>query len=159
MKLKESKILLLWGLTTFTGWFLTGLGYIVPFRPFTVLAAWTVLMAVPVALTVVKFYQDTSNKLFNFWALAVAVLMVENFFINRFLIFSYFTLWLIVGAAGYYYTSRKIPPPSEKTYFYGTGLNILAVPLVHLLPLRLVAFVIAFVQTGPIFYDYWKVHM
>ncbi|MFB6100085.1 MAG: hypothetical protein ABEK16_02325 [Candidatus Nanohalobium sp.] len=84
--------------------------------------------------------------------------MAQNFLFNSFPVFSYFTLWLLVGAAGYYYTSEKLPPPSDKTYLYGAILNLLTVPLVYLIPLTYVAFIAAAVQAGPILYDYRAVH-
>lgn len=159
MKIEESKLLLIWGITAFLGWILTGIGYIVPLTPSTVMLGWTALMAIPVAITLKKYYSGISNKVFNVWALIVAAIMLQNVFINQFLIFSYFTLWMIAGAAVYYYTSTKLPPPSEKTYLYAAAINLAAIPLIYLAPLKYFAFLAALVQAGPIFYDYLRVHL
>ncbi len=163
MKIEESKLLLIWGLTTFLGWIFTWTGYMLPLTPFTVLSGWTALMVIPVTITLKKFYSGLSNKVFNFWALAVAAIMLQNvlnnLLINRFLIFSYFTLWLIAGAAVYYYTASKLPPPSEKTYLYAAAVNMAVIPLIYFVPLKYFTFLAAVVQSVPIFYDYWKVHL
>lgn len=158
MKIEESQLLLLWGLTTFLGWIITGIGYFVPLMPSTLLIGWAVLMLIPVAVTVRKYYIGNSNKLFNAWTILVSILMLQNFTVDQFLVFSYFTIWMIVGTLAYFYTSKKLPPPSDKTYLYASGLNLAATPLVYLIPLRHFAFLAALVQAGPIFYDYWEVH-
>lgn len=158
MKIEEPQLLLLWGLTTFMGWILTSIGYFIPLTPLTVLIGWAALMLIPVAITAKKYYSDSSNKLFNAWAIIISILMLQNFVTDRLLIFSYFTLWMIAGAGAYFYTSKKLPPPSDKTYLYASALNLAVTPLIYLIPLRYFALVAALVQAGPIFYDYWEVH-
>jgi hypothetical protein len=159
MKIEESKLLLIWGLTTFLGWIFTGIGYMVPLTAFTVLSGWIGLMVIPVAISLKKFYSGMSDNVFNVWALAVAAIMIQNILINRFLIFSYFTLWLVVGAVAYYYTASKLPPPSEKTYLYAAAINLALIPLIYFVPLKHFTFLAALVQSAPIFYDYWSVHL
>lgn len=157
-EISDSNILLSWAVTTFLGWIITAAGYFIFLTPSVVLIGWAVLMLIPVAVTVRKYYSGNSNKLFNAWAIIVSILMLQNFAVNQFLVFSYFTLWMIAGAVAYFYTSKKLPPPSDRTYLYASGLNLAATPLIYLIPLRYFALLAALVQAGPIFYDYWEVH-
>jgi hypothetical protein len=157
MKIKDAQLLLIWGITTLTGWIITGIGYFIPWTISKVLAAWVALMAVPTGITAWKYYKESSNKVFDLWAVLMLLLAV-NIGVDRMLVFNYFTLWMIAGAAGYYYTSSKLPPPSDKTYLYGFTANLLATPLVYLLPLKYFCFIAALVQTAPIFYDWYSVH-
>lgn len=157
--IEDSKLLLFWGISVFLGWLTTAAGYLVLLDPSLVLITWSILLGPPLFVTLSKLRGGgDSNKLWNFWAGITVIIMLQNFLVSTYLIFSYFTLWLIIGSIGCHYTSNKLPPPSEKTYLYGTILNALTIPFVYLIPLRYVAVLAAFVQAGPIFWDWWKFH-
>ena len=157
-EISDSSIILSWAVTTFLGWFVTGLGYRVPLLPSTIIFTWAALIAIPIVPTVLKYYRNTSNKLFNFWTVLTVFLLAQNYFTPGLQIFSYYTIWMLGVAAAYYYTYRKIPPPSEKTYLYGAAFNLAVIPLIYLIPLQYFAFLAAFVQGGPVFYDWYVVH-
>lgn len=157
-EISDSNIILSWAVTTFLGWIVTALGYEIPLLPSTVILIWSGLMAVPIVPTCFKYYRNDSNKLFNIWAVLTIILLIQNYFTPGLRIFSYYTVWMVGVAAAYYYTYRKIPPLSEKTYLYGAVVNLAAVPLIYLIPLQYFAVLVAFVQAGPVFYDWLKVH-
>ena len=157
-KIKNSHVILSWGLTVTVAWLATavmaemGFGY----RP--VMAMWTILMLPPLVLTGLLKYRNDSNKLFNVWALLVVVLMIENFLTpTSIALYSYFHLWIVAGAAAFYYTSKRLPPPSKKTYLYAAYASVIIMPLVIYRPL-LTSYVAAVVQGGPLLYDWYKVH-
>lgn len=156
--LKDSNVILAWALTTFIGWTITAAGYTLLLKPSTVMLIWTGLMSIPVFFTVLKFYENDSNVLFNAWTLLTAVLILQNFLFSSFPVFSYFTLWMIGVAAAYYYTYSKIPPLSEKTYLYGAIANLIATPLIYFVPLQFFSVIAGIVQAGPVFYDWYNVH-
>jgi hypothetical protein len=115
-------------------------------------------MFFPVTFTLEEYRQGESNRLFNFWALAVAALMIENFYAPLSLqAASFFTAWFLLGAGGFYYTSEKLPPPSDKIYWYAALLNLVASP-VHLSSIYAASFIAAVVQGGPMLYDWYRVH-
>jgi hypothetical protein len=115
-------------------------------------------MFFPLTFTLEEYRQGESNRLFNFWALAVAILMAENFYAPLSLqAASFFTAWFLLGAGGFYYTSRKLPPPSDKIYWYAALLNLVASP-VHLSYIYAAPFIAALVQAGPMLYDWYRVH-
>jgi hypothetical protein len=144
--------------TVFIGWIFTGVAPFLVFGTREILLAWTFLMFFPITFTVEEYRKGESNKLFNFWALAVAILMIENFYAPLSLqAASFFTAWFLLGAGGFYYTSEKLPPPSEKTYRYAALLNLLAAPL-HIFLLYTTPFIAAAVQGGPMLYDWFTVH-
>lgn len=155
---EQSELLLAWGLTTALGWLATGAMAAVQMSVPAVMAVWTILMAIPIAITVQLYAAGNSNKLFNFWAVIVSLLMVENFVTPASIsVYSYFLLWMVASAAGFYYTSRKMPPPSDKTYRYAAVLAALAVPVVYH-DYRAGAILGLLLQGGPMIYDYWTVH-
>lgn len=154
----ESDLVLMWGLTTALGWIATiGMG-VSSMSIGKVITVWSILMAVPILMTAKLYYDGESNKIFNFWALAVAVLMLENFFTPASIeIYSYFHLWLLAGAAGFYYTSTKLPPPSEKTYRYAAIASAVGLAVAFYQPI--IAPLLAVVlQGGPMLYDWYTVH-
>lgn len=158
LKIDKSNTLLSWGLTVALGWLLTismgAKGYGVK----EVMIVWTLLMAVPVAATIILYQKGDSNKILNFWAAAVSLLMAQNILAPPSIaLYSYFHLWILAGAAGFYYTSQKLPPPSDKTYLYGALASIPALVLTVYRPF-LAPIGAVFVQGGPIMYDYIKVH-
>jgi hypothetical protein len=115
-------------------------------------------MFFPVTFTLEEYRQGESNRLFNFWALAVAALMIENFYAPLYLqAASFFTAWFLLGAGGFYYTSGKLPPPSDKIYWYAALLNLVVSP-VHLSSIYAASFIAAVVQGGPMLYDWYRVH-
>lgn len=158
LEISDSNIILAWAVTTFLGWIVTALGYRIPLLPSTVILIWAALMAVPVTSTVLKYYRNDSNKLFNLWAVLTVILLAQNYFTPGLQVFSYYTVWMIGVAAAYYHTYSRIPPLSKKTYLYGAALNLAVVPLIYLIPLQYFAVLAAFVQSGPVFYDWYMVH-
>lgn len=153
-----SSLLVTWGVTTLLGWAATvGMGA-QGLSGGKVMAVWSVLMAAPVLLTVKLYYEGDSNKLFNFWAVAVTLLMVENFLTPESIaIYSFFHLWYVAGAAGFYYTSTKLPPPSDTTYRYAAVLSVAGLAAVVYQPL-LAAPLGVVLQGGPMIYDWYTVH-
>ena len=76
---KREYIVPTWGVTSFLGWLLTiAMGY-AGFYTTEILVMWTLLMAIPVACTLLLWRDSRSNKLLNFWPLAVPSLLVVNF--------------------------------------------------------------------------------
>lgn len=155
---EQSDLLLAWGVTTALGWLATMIMAVVQPSVPAVMAIWTVLMAIPVVITMQLYAAGNSNKLFNFWAVAVSLLMVENFVTPASIsVYSYFLLWMAASAAGFYYTSRKMPPPSDTTYKYAAILAAIALPVVYY-DYRAGAILGILLQGGPMLYDYWTVH-
>lgn len=156
--LKGSHLVASWGVTVALGWIATIAMAVMQMSVMKVMLAWTVLMAVPVLMTVKLYMDGDSNKLFNFWAVIVTVLMVENFVTPASVaVYSYFLLWIIAGAVGFYYTSTKLPPPSDKIYRYGAIASAIAVPVVFH-NFRTGAILGLITQAVPMLYDYQKVH-
>lgn len=157
-KIKDSHVIFSWGLTVSLAWLLTAVMAELSFGYRPVMAMWTILMLPPLALTGILKYRDKSNKLFNVWAVLVVVLMIENFLTpTSIAIYSYFHLWIVAGAFAFYYTSKRLPPPSKNTYLYAAYASVLIMPLVIFRPL-LTSFVAAVVQGGPLLYDWYTVH-
>lgn len=156
--LKDSHLVLTWGVTVVLGWIST-IGLAVTTGSIQhVMLAWTVLMLPPVAMTVVLYSRNDSNKLFNFWAVAVTVLMVENFLTPaQYEVYSYFHLWILLGAVGLYYTASKVPPPSEKTYRYSAFASIIALALTFQ-NYQLAPILAVLTQGLPMIYDWYSVH-
>lgn len=154
----DSDLVLTWGLTTLLGWIATiGMG-ISSMSIGKVMAVWSVLMAVPVLMTVKLYLDGESNRIFNFWAVAITLLMLENFLTpGSIALYSYFHLWFVAGAAGFYYTSTKLPPPSDKTYRYAAVVSVIGLAVVLYQPITapLLAVVL---QGGPMLYDWYTVH-
>lgn len=137
----------------------TAVGYYIPLLPLETLLIWTLLMAVPVSLTLLKKHGSNSNKIFDLWAIIVVVLLVENFLTPLNLAFlSYFPLWLLIGSAAFYFTSKRLPPPSRDFYFKAALLNLGSVPAVFLVSGDVAALFAAAVQAGPVLYDWFTVH-
>lgn len=155
---KDSHLLLTWGITVVLGWVSTiGIG-VTTGSIQHVMLAWTILMLPPVAMTAVLYSRNDSNKLFNFWAVAVTVLMVQNFLAPPpYEVYSYFHLWIVLGAAGLYYTSSKLPPPSEKTYRYAAFASIIALALTFQ-NYQLAPILAVLTQGLPMIYDWYDVH-
>jgi hypothetical protein len=119
---------------------------------------WTVLMAVPVLMTVKLYLDGDSNKLFDFWAVAVTLLMIQNFLTPASIaVYSFFHLWYVAAIAGFYYTSTKLPPPSDKIYRYSAYLSTAGLAAVIIQPLAAAPLGII-LQGGPMIYDWYKVH-
>ena len=157
-KISDSHVIASWGSTVAVAWLLTILMGSQGFTAMEVMYMWTVLMLLPVALTAVLWHRSESNKLFNLWAVLVTLLMIENFVSpDSLLLYSYFHLWMVAGAAGFYYTSERLPPPSDKTYRYGAYASVIALPAVFYMPL-LTPLLAAAVQGGPLLYDWYTVH-
>jgi len=154
----DSDLVLVWGLSTALGWIATvAMGiYTLPVEE--VMGVWSVLMAVPLLMTAKLYYDGDSNKLFNFWALAIVVLMLQNFLTpGGIAVYSYFHLWLAAGAVGFYYTSTKLPPPSEKTYRYAAIASVIGLGVAFYQPIT--APLLAVVLQGtPMLYDWYTVH-
>lgn len=158
MKIEDSDIILAWSITTFIGWMTTAIGYTIPLLPSTVILAWIFLMTVPILLTFMKLKGNNSNRLFSLWSILTVVLLVQNYVTSGFQVFSYYTVWMLGVALAYIYTYGKVPPLSEKTYFYGAIANIAAIPLLYLIPLKYFAVLASLAQAGPVFYDWVKIH-
>ncbi|WP_414838292.1 hypothetical protein ACK3SF_02720 [Candidatus Nanosalina sp. VS9-1] len=157
-KIKDSQIILSWGVTVALAWLLTPVMAAQAFTATQAMYVWTALMAVPLALTGLLKYRGDSNKIFDMWALLVTLLMIENFLTPlQFAMYSYFHVWFIAGAFGFYYTSKRLPPPSKKTYRYAAYASIAVLPAVFYRPL-LSPLIAIFVQGGPILYDWYTVH-
>lgn len=157
-RLEESHLLLTWGVTVALAWILTPVMGAMGFIASEVMYMWTVLMIPPLGMTGVLKYRGDSNRLFDIWAVLVAALMVQNFLAPATIaLYSYYHLWIIAGAAAFYYTSKRIPPPSEKTYRYAAYASIAVMPLVIYRPLLSPEVVFA-VQGGPMLYDWYAVH-
>ena len=151
-------LILAWGLTTALGWLATMAMAGLQMTGGQVMAVWTVLMVIPLTMTALLYRRGDSNKIFNFWAVVVAVLMVENLLTpDSIAVYSFFLLWMVAGAAGFYYTSERLPPPSDKTYWYAAILSALAIPVVYH-DYRAGAILGLIIQGGPVLYDYWTVH-
>ena len=158
LKVDKSKTLLSWGLTVTLGWILTILLGFTGYGVKEVMLTWTVLMIIPVAATGILYHKGNSNKVFNFWAVAVTLLMVQNMLApSSIALYSYFHLWIVAGALGFHYTSQKLPPPSEKIYRYGALGSIAALGLTIYRPF-LAPIAAVLVQGVPMLYDYVKVH-
>lgn len=157
-KIKDSHVIFSWGLTVSLAWLATAVMAEMMFGAQAVMLMWTILMIPPLALTGILKYRDSSNKLFNVWALLVIFLMAENFLTPASIaLYSYFHLWIVAGALAFYYTSKRLPPPSKKTYRYAAYASVLVMPLVIFRPL-LTSFVAVIVQGGPLLYDWYTVH-
>lgn len=157
-KIEESHLLLSWGITVALAWTLTAVMGTSNMFGYLVMPMWTVLMLIPIGMTVLLKYRGDSNRLFDMWAVLVTVLMIENFLTpDIFRFYSYFHLWFIAAVPGFYYTSKKIPPPSEKTYRYGAIASALALPLVFYRPL-LAPLLAVPTQGIPMLYDWYTVH-
>ena len=157
-KVKNSHVILTWGLTVALAWLLTGIMAEIGFTAQPVMLMWTILMLPPLLLTGILKYRNDSNKLFNVWAVLVVVLMIQNFLTPASIaLYSYFHLWIIAGAFAFYYTSQRLPPPSKKTYLYASYASVLVMPFVIYRPL-LTSYVATVVQGGPLLYDWYKVH-
>ncbi len=157
-KIKDSHILLSWGVTVALAWILTPVMGAQGYLASEVMYMWTVLMLPPVILTGILKYRNDSNKLFDVWAVLVILLMIQNFLTPASIaVYSYFHLWIVAGALAFYYTSKHIPPPSKKTYLYAAYASVAMMPLVIYRPL-LSPLVAAVVQGGPMVYDYYTVH-
>ncbi|MFB6116408.1 MAG: hypothetical protein ABEK10_02740 [Candidatus Nanosalina sp.] len=154
----DSKLLLLWGVTVTLAWAATaGMGMAsLGVKP--VMIVWTVLMALPLAATTLKYLKDDSNKLFNFWAIFTAFFMIENIAVQGSLAFySYFHLWIAGGIIGFYYTGRKLPPPSDQTYRYGAIASLIGLAVAFYQPLA--APLVALIAQGtPLLYDWFTVY-
>lgn len=157
-EIDNSTLLASWGFTTLLGWMATVLMGATGMTIGKVIAVWVVLMALPTLMTLKLVFDGESNKLFNFWALAVAILMIENLMTPTGLaIYSYFHLWYLAGIIGFYYTSSKLPPPSDKTYRYAAFLSLIGFALVVYKPLIAAPLGIV-IQGGPMIYDWYTVH-
>jgi len=158
MDFDESTLLLTWGVTTLLGWIATAVMGIQAMTGGQVMALWTALMAIPIAMTAKLYYGGDSNKLFNFWAIAVTVLMIENFVTpGSIAVYSFFHLWYVAAIAGFYYTSTKLPPPSDKIYKYSAYLSVAGLAVVIYQPLAAAPLAVM-LQGGPMIYDWYKVH-
>jgi hypothetical protein len=154
----DSSLVLAWGLTTVLGWAATAAMGLQTMTGGKVMAVWTVLMAVPVGMTAKLYYDGDSNKLFNFWAVAVTLLMIENFLTpGSIAVYSFFHLWYVAAIAGFYYTSTKLPPPSNKTYKYAAFLSVAGLAAVIYKPLAAAPLAVL-LQGGPMIYDWYTVH-
>lgn len=157
-RIKDSHIIFTWGLTVAVAWLLTAVMAEMKFGVGPIMAMWTTLMLPPVMLTGILKYRNDSNKLFNMWALLIIVLMIENFLTPASLaLYSYFHLWIIAGGIAFYYTSKRLPPPSKKTYRYASYASLFVMPLVIYRPL-LTSYAAILVQGGPLLYDWYTVH-
>lgn len=155
---KDSTLVLTWGTTVTLAWAITlGMG-IASLGVREVMSVWSLLMAIPVLMTAGKYLKNDSNRLFNFWAILTVVLMVENFLVPGSIAFySYFHLWIGAGAIGFYYTSNRLPPPSDSTYRYGAIASITGLVIALLQPLT-APIVALLVQGTPLLYDWYTVH-
>ena len=154
----DSTLLVTWGVTTLLGWLATAAMGIQGMTGGKVMVVWTVLMAAPIAMTTKLYYEGDSNKLFNFWAVIVTLLMIENFLTpGSIAIYSFFHLWYVAAIAGFYYTSTKLPPPSDKIYKYSAYLSVAGLAAVIYQPLAAAPLAVV-LQGGPMIYDWYKVH-
>jgi len=154
----ESTLLLTWGVTTLVAWLATLAMGVLSMTIGRIMLMWSILMAIPILMTIKLYYDGDSNKLFNFWAVAVTLLMVENFLTpGRFAVYSYFHLWYVAAAGGFYYSSTKLPPPSDKIYKRAAYLSVAGLALVVYNPL-IAAPLGVVIQGGPMIYDWYKVH-
>lgn len=145
-------------MTVLIGWLVTAASPVLLIGTRTILIAWTLLMAVPVLLTVWLRFEDRSNRLFDFWAVLVSVLMVQNWLAPPgYRILSFFALWFVAAAAGFYYTSVKVPGEPGETYRYAACASTAALPLV-LWNWRLGIPLAVLTQGTPMIYNYWKFH-
>lgn len=157
-KIDNSTLLASWGFTTLIGWISTVLMGAAGTTSGKVMIVWTVLMTLPILITLKLVFDGDSNKLFNFWALAVTILMIENLLTPTGLaIYSYFHLWYLAAIIGFYYTSSKLPPPSDRTYRYASFLSLIGFALVVYKPLIAAPLGIV-LQGGPMIYDWYTVH-
>ncbi len=92
---------------------------------------WTVLMVGLVASTYAWFPNAKQNKVVRAWTLILAVGLIINY-LNLFHIlpaqvalYSYYHLWLLLGAVGFAYTAMKWTPKSAPIYWVAAGLNAL----------------------------------
>lgn len=153
---KRELIVPTWGFTASIGWILTiAMGY-ANFYTTEILVMWTVLVSIPVIFTFLLWRDNRSNKLLNFWALTVPLLLAVNFVTPYSLsVYSYFHLWMIFSIAGLYFTAKKVPSPYNKVYKYGVYASLAAIPLVFYRP-YLTPVPAAIVQGGPMLYDYFR---
>lgn len=156
--LQDKNVIASWGFTVALAWILTPVMGFQGFTAMEVMYMWTALMLIPVTMTAAMWYRGNSNKLFNFWAVVVTVIMAENFLVpDQFLLYSYFHLWFVAAAAGFYFTSERLPPPSEKTYRYAAYASALALPVVFIQPLAAPLLAVP-LQGAPMIYDWFTVH-
>lgn len=158
LSFEDSTLVLAWGSTVTLAWALTvGMG-MASLGVKEVMAIWSILMAVPLVMTAGKYLEGDSNRLFNFWAVITVLLMVENFLASGAIAFySYFHLWIVAGAIGFYYTSKRLPPPSDSTYRYGALASVLALGVALFQPLAAPVAALL-VQGTPLLYDWYTVH-
>lgn len=151
----QKTLLLSWGATVSLGWLTTAIMGALGMTIGKVLAAWMILMAVPILSTLMLYYKGKSNAVFNFWAVVVTVLMVENILAPAGLdYYSYFHLWYGAAVLGFYYTSRKVPSPANRVYRIATALSGIGLAAVFIEPFLAVPLGII-LQGGPMLYD-WK---
>lgn len=150
----DSKLILVWGVTVTAGWLLTfGLPRF-GFGKKTIMLSWMVLMAFPVIQTALRVHRNDSNRLLNFWALIVALAMVQNILAPQNLqYYSYFHLWYIVGALGLYYTGSKVPGKSSAIYKTGSIFSIIGLAVITFIP-YLAAPLAALTQGMPMIIDW-----
>ena len=128
-------LLVVWGLTVFAGYMLTGmLGQGGGPGVDDILWLWTILMILPVALTV---RLDDAGKLAWVWAGATVLFLLENWFAFGFASmavkhFSFHQLWFLFGALGFAYTASVVEGSSRKAlYGVAAALNALGLVLLY----------------------------
>jgi hypothetical protein len=158
VRFKDSWMVPIWGITVLLGWLITAASPILLIGTTKILLAWTLLMALPVLLTAWLRLDGRSNRLLDFWALLVSVLMFQNWLAPPgYRVFSFFSLWFIAGAVGFYYTSRKVPGRAGKTYRYAAVASALALlPVLWNWKLGIPLAVLT--QGTPMLYNYLKLH-
>lgn len=134
--MSKQSLLVLWGLTVFVGYMLTGLlGQGGGPGVDDVLWAWTILMVAPVALTV--WLGGGAGKLAWIWAGLTVILMLENWLVFGFgsetvKHWSFHPLWFLFGAVGFGYTAAVVEGGARKV-LYGVWAALNAIGLVTLL--------------------------
>ena len=154
MDIDRKDVLLAWGSTVTLGWLATLAMGMLSMTIGKVLVAWVVLMAVPVGMTAYLYISDESSMLLNFWAVAVTVLMAENILAPAGLdLYSYFHLWFVASAAGFYFTSRQVPEGPDRTYRIASVLSLAGLGIVAVQPFLAVPLGVI-LQGAPILYDW-----
>ncbi|MFB6242437.1 MAG: hypothetical protein ABEJ36_06585 [Candidatus Nanosalina sp.] len=145
-------------MTVLAGWLMTAASPLLLIGTRKILIAWTLLMAIPILLTAWLRFEGRSNRLFDFWAVLVSILMAQNWLApSGYRVLSFFALWFAAVALGFYYTSSKVPGKPGETYRYAAYASAAALPVV-LWNWRLGIPIAVLIQGTPMIYNYLKFH-
>lgn len=130
------KTIFIWGMAVLLGWL--GPYFYAPIVSFAMIY-WSALMLIALVATHFLFPNAWQNKTVQLWAVLVVVGMLENWLVTlgiipgTYMMFSYNHFWLLLGAIGFFLTTKtwKIPK-AVPIYFAAFALNLLLFVLLAL---------------------------